>query len=1375
MAECVVKSGSPERLAELLAGGASWSATEALWLVQRLAVQVQALHEDGRLHLAIGSEAVTIDDAGRPHLSAASGPRRFGGEESDPEFCPPLFAETESLELPLTIAAAMAVLRQHGRTTDPRRIDVYQLGVLLCRLLTGEPLLAYMFRPAVKARIPAVARTVLARALAIDDANPYADCQQLLAALGDAVRDADAAQTPNREAETPAGGSVIEPSDTPPQGRPVAFPPDAKPSGPESLPFEQLGHYRIVARIGRGGMGDVYQGYDQPLDRYVAIKVLPAELARDAEFVRRFQAEATAAAKVAHPNVVPVYFIGQDAGHHFFAMQFITGESLARRLAGQRRLPLDEVLTIAQDCLAGLQAAHAHHLVHRDVKPGNVLLDEQTGRAVLVDFGLVRAAGQGNQLTATGVVMGTVDYIAPEQARGLKVDGRADIYSLGVLLYQSLAGRLPFVADSPTTMMFQHAYEEPFPLLEAAPDLPPTIAAIIARMMAKQPDERYATCADVLADIRAFRQGQSPAPIQPEGGVATDDWPLVEKESIAAEDLELGRTGVGQRARDWAATIFRRHAPQALQDLQTTTQQVDGAVAQYERRRRGLAKLLSEARDIRDDLAAQFEVNQHAAVAAASETESAAGEDQRQAAQAKQQACDEALVALTKQHAEQQRQVEELEEQLAKADGKLVGLRSQRDALQARLKAAELESRWDEPKPRLARLPRGLGIATIVGVVGVAVLAWPLFRLIQPSALTTDSRPTAESPHPVTGDPGSVTTTTGQSGETVVAMPSQPLRYGFLPDGSGFLVGEEDATIWLHRLLNRKVVQSTRLTGLPPPEYYPEERSDIVISPSGKWIAASGSDELVRIWELGRSKELAESRRLVAGRPAAMSFSSDGNRLLTAGFGGVGLWDVLTETEIKRPALHAQGVTPSSAKSIAWSRDGSRVLMGCAFGKTSSFNPDDQMVLWNISTERLEVAYEDSKGRTPVVAFSRSEDQAYGFRAGAIQVHDTASGRVIQKIGKDLQVVAFSTSTNQALSAGDAPIITLWDLQRATEMKTFAGHTDKIEWLGFSADGAAAMSASRDGTIRIWKLPPAPPPENQLALLNCSGSNPVVAFSPDGNRVLTDSQFGFWLTEFERNELMALRTAAPIASAVFSSDGHYILYGTGQDLGKDGYAGLRDLFGDTERDLRQFKGHQGQITGLGLSQDCRRVVTGSIDGTVRVWDAQTGLEIEKLDVGTPVNSVALSRSGNEILVGANDKTVRLWKWNTTKNVERWDGHSFVVLNVTFSADGKRAASASGDGTLCVWELETGKRLVRLEGHTGGVNAVALSEHGLTALSGGDDGMVRVWDVAGGKEIQRFDGHTGRVRSVAIAPDGTRAVSGSDDGTARVWKLPVLVQ
>ena len=744
-------------LSQLLAEKPVWSVRERLMLARRLAAAVQALHRAGTTHRALDAATITLDGQLDPQLGPPAGPRRFGGDQCDPEFCPPQLAQSSAVDLPADIEAATAILRQRGIPLDPRRIDVYQLGVLLCQLLTGEPFLSYHYSPTCKARVPPLARAVLECCLGENTNGSLVDCGDLVEALDDSIR-----QLPEPHvatAETPPSGSiVIEPDVTPPRGK-VAAVSSTTPRG--QLPFQRLGHFEIVAHIGSGGMGDVYQGYDASLDRNVAIKVLAPALARDEEFVRRFSAEATAAAKLSHPNVVPIYSIGQDAGNHFFVMQFIEGQSLAQRLSSAKRLPVDEAVAIVEQCLAGLEAAHAQGLIHRDVKPGNILLERHSGRAVLVDFGLARHLNADSRMTATGVVMGTVNYLAPEQAKGKAVDGRADIYSLGVMFYELLAGRLPFLSDSHTAMIFQHAYEEPFPLKQGAPDVPQPLIDIIAHMMAKEPAERYPSCAAVLADLRAFREGR-PLAIPVALGVTSVAKASVGAASVGkapvakavrmppkpaaspraatasvpadylAADSELRHTLLPpenplQRAIDWAATIFHRHAPQYFQEMQTTTQQMDGAVDLYERRRNGLANLLDEARGIEAALFEQIEAQLAEAAAAADCLDTSATQRERQAAQGKKHKHEESAASLRSQYDLQRQQVEELDRQLGKTDATLARLRSQQQLLKARLQAAEarrqLEGGPTRPTRRRWLVPMAVGTGAMAVMSLILILS----------------------------------------------------------------------------------------------------------------------------------------------------------------------------------------------------------------------------------------------------------------------------------------------------------------------------------------------------------------------------------------------------------------------------------------------------------------------------------------------------------------------------------------------------------------------------------------------------------------------------------------------------------------------------
>jgi serine/threonine protein kinase len=280
--------------------------------------------------------------------------------------------------------------------------------------------------------------------------------------------------------------------------------------------------YLVDAEIGRGGMAVVYRATDLRLHRRVAIKVLPPELAFNADVRERFLREAQTSARLAHPSIVPIYTVDEREGIVYFVMALVDGESLAQRLVREPRLPIAEarkLLSVVADALA---YAHSQGVVHRDVKPDNIMLDLATGRPMVTDFGIARAAQGDTRLTVTGVAIGTPAYMSPEQALGEReLDGRSDIYSLGVIGYQLLAGETPFKASNTPAMLVKHVSETPRPLAQLRPDTPPVLAHAIARALAKKPEDRWADAAafrDAILDTRELPPSApvwaSAAPVQ---------------------------------------------------------------------------------------------------------------------------------------------------------------------------------------------------------------------------------------------------------------------------------------------------------------------------------------------------------------------------------------------------------------------------------------------------------------------------------------------------------------------------------------------------------------------------------------------------------------------------------------------------------------------------------------------------------------------------------------------------------------------------------------------------------------------------------------------------------------------------------------------
>ena len=266
--------------------------------------------------------------------------------------------------------------------------------------------------------------------------------------------------------------------------------------------------YRLGERLAAGGMGSVYRAVDESLGRPVAVKVLRRELADEPAFLERFRREARAAAALSHPGVAGVYDYGELGGSAFIVMELVEGETLAERIAARGRLPWAEAFTLGEQVARALAAAHACGLVHRDVKPANVLLGPG-GRAKVTDFGIAKAAASAT-LTRTGMVLGSANYVAPEQAKGDDVGPTADQYTLGCVLFEAVCGRTPYGGANPVAIATQHVSAPVPDPRQHRPDLPVPAARLIRRAMAKEPGDRFASAsamADLLASVLNGRSG----------------------------------------------------------------------------------------------------------------------------------------------------------------------------------------------------------------------------------------------------------------------------------------------------------------------------------------------------------------------------------------------------------------------------------------------------------------------------------------------------------------------------------------------------------------------------------------------------------------------------------------------------------------------------------------------------------------------------------------------------------------------------------------------------------------------------------------------------------------------------------------------------
>jgi serine/threonine-protein kinase len=259
---------------------------------------------------------------------------------------------------------------------------------------------------------------------------------------------------------------------------------------------DTIGNYKILERLGKGGMGDIYKAIQNPLNRIVALKVLPPHFVRDEEFAKRFEIEARAISLLQHQNIVSIYEYGEEDGYRYFAMQFVDGMDLSQFIEGHREVPISAVIDFSRQICRGLRYAHNHNVIHRDIKPQNILIDRNK-IAKLSDFGIAKIYS-GTNITMTGFTLGTPEYMSPEQALGKKIDHQTDIYSLGIVMYEMLTKHHPFTGSNVMAVAYKQVHDQPVLPSQKRRDTPKRLELIVLKALKKEREDRYQTIEEML-------------------------------------------------------------------------------------------------------------------------------------------------------------------------------------------------------------------------------------------------------------------------------------------------------------------------------------------------------------------------------------------------------------------------------------------------------------------------------------------------------------------------------------------------------------------------------------------------------------------------------------------------------------------------------------------------------------------------------------------------------------------------------------------------------------------------------------------------------------------------------------------------------------
>jgi WD40 repeat protein len=1046
----------------------------------------------------------------------------------------------------------------------------------------------------------------------------------------------------------------------------------------------KLSHYHVMEVIGRGGMGVVLKAFDEVLHRVVAVKVMAPQLAANATARKRFLREARMAAAVCHEHVITIHAVEEADGLPYLVMQYVAGVSLQERLDRTGPLEIKEILRIGTQTARGLAAAHAHGLIHRDIKPANILLENGIERVKITDFGLARAVDDAS-ISQSGVVAGTAQYMAPEQARGEAVDLRADLFSFGSVLYAMCTGRPPFRASNTLAVMKRVCEEKSRPLREINPDVPEWLAAVIDKLHAKAPDDRFVTAAEVAELLGQYlaRVQQSvvtPLPVQaaPTGAPPTSPerkaapsvlrrrrWPMVAAGFLVlAAGLGLTEaTGVTSVV----VTVLRIRTPEGTLVVETDDPQVKitiegddglvitGAGPQEVRLRPGSYRLraVKNGKAVREELV----------------TISRGGREVVRVS------LDQAEAANTK-------------------PARVVpppAPPSPLDKLDAANIPAAERFAW-QPKELVQVLGehRGRHWAHVYSVVyspdGTLIASAGQDRVIRLwDAQTMQAR--GELP----GHPGWV----------------RSLAYAH--DGR-LLPGDSLGTVCIWDVKARRKL---RQLDLHPGRIY----VNWGFTADGRYALSGGADQVMRLWDLEAGTEV----RVFAKQPAAIqrvAFSPDGRQALAGtDDGSLLLWDVGSGAKIRTLQGHTGQIT-----AVAFSPDGTRALSGSGSvmkNDKPTTERDGSVRLWDLRKGEEIRRYKGAQRVTYAMAFSPDGRGALTGGHGGVCLLDLqkeAAPRWFQGSKKEVFSLAYSQDGRRAISGSMDNTVRQFDLETGKELG--ASGLTEVHRLAVSPDGQHALSCGPlETSVRLWDLTSG----RELRRFENAGVVSA-AFSPDGRLVLSGGVGRAWLWEMASAKEVRSLDHGPgwVFAVAFSGDGRRALTGSGA-----GSQAVRLWALEDGRELRRFEGHTGDVRSVALLPDGKRVLSGSEDKTLRLWEIATGKELRRFaGHKAAIYAVALSPDGHTAYSAGAEGTIRAWDLGGGPSEERefFKLHTDQVWSLALSPDGSLLASSGIDGRVILWDVTTGDS-VREWQLPGGVFAVAFAPDGRHLLTGNANGTA----------------------------------------------------
>jgi WD40 repeat protein len=1157
----------------------------------------------------------------------------------------------------------------------------------------------------------------------------------------------------------------------------------------------RLGSYRVLKVLGTGGMGVVFRAEDPQLQRPVALKAMLPSLATSGSAKQRFLREARAAAAIKHDHIVAIYQVGEDRGSPFLAMEFLEGEPLDERLQREKILPIPEVLRIGREMAEGLAAAHERGLIHRDIKPANVWLEGKRGRAKILDFGLARAAQEEVHLTQSGAIVGTPAYMAPEQAQARNPDHRADLFSLGCVLYVMCTGDRPFKGQDTLSILMALAIHEPPPPRQLNPAVPQALSDLILRLLAKEPDGRPASAQDVAEALRgieqdpnlalalpagATRKGTGPAPRRRSRAMLLAGLVLAVAAAVAAAAVYLFRVSTPEGdfyvevADDAVAVAIDKQGGLRLIDRKTKKEYLIKA-RQSQKLPAGDYELVITDPDAGleysaltfaikgKDTPASVRVWFKKAVAKIEEPPPASqdntdwvrlfnGKDLTgwYGSKAFRVEGDELVADASKggwlltlqDYADY---ILRLEFQLSPKANSGIALRARPDKA-AEGNLLEVQIYDDGASPRLAA-----GMKT-----------GALYGLQDPHPLA-DLKPVGEW-NRMEIELRGPSLQVAVNGKSVLRANLQELKAspGSATDVSlnatkGRIGLQAHNTAVRFRNIEIKERPASSRTDSPQETVgevrrfrHADNVQCVASSPDSKRILAGDQNGLLKLWDVETGQEEAswqahEAAANIMTRPAAVTsvcFSPTDNHVaVSAGRDGqIRFWDLRTRQEIR--ALPRS--EPNYWHCAAFSPDGK--LLVCAGKHVRVLD-----ALSGKELHRVEPPQEGdgSPGKEFYDAkFVDDRRILIAPKDHAMQLHDWKAGKSEFTFLREEQAVAIAISPGgrfaltgqfKAPKSAVQQSVRFWNLQEPpTPSRAFVGHTGNVAAAAISPDGRRGLTGGWDGTMRLWDLPSG----KELHCFEVSNTPTeliyrnfvnAVAFSPDGRHAVSGA--GSKMVQVWRLPDAAAKPPPPL-----------------EPVGE----------------VRRLP-HSTWVTALACCADGQQVLSGDKAGMLRLWNLKTGQEVASWQghkSGTTINCVRISPTDDNLALSCGeDGTLRLWDLakgqeirtllEASAEITSWSTSGGTGLqSADFSPDGKFAVC--GGKELWVFEVPGGKQVHHFESRFG-FSAVAFCDDRLILYTANSTApTLRDWkegknEFAFHKEDQSF--------RVAVSRDGRLALTG----------------